>query len=111
MEDLSLSASDTDSDVVPSSLPVGAPPLSPSTGAPTSPVISKTKRKAFKPRFKAWAKNLLSHPETLDLRHSLPEGLERDWRAVVVPKGKRCLAATSTDGGAPSPSCFYVFVD
>ncbi|GAA5915710.1 hypothetical protein JCM6882_004121 [Rhodosporidiobolus microsporus] len=98
MEDLSLDgASDaSDSDAPPPGVPVKQPPQSPDQSE-VPPVISKTKRKSFKPKFKAWAKNLLSHPETLDLRHSLPEGLESDWRAVVIPKGKRCLLATSTD--------------
>jgi hypothetical protein len=100
MEDLSLSGASSEDDTsISRSLPPVAPTSSTSNGGgPASPVISKTKRKAFKPRFKAWAKNLLSHPETLDLRHGLPEGLESEWRAVVCPKGKRCLVATSTDG-------------
>lgn len=109
MEDLSLSGASSDDDTsVSHTLPPVAPvPSTASGGGPASPVISKTRRKAFKPRFKAWAKNLLSHPETLDLRHGLPEGLESEWRAVVCPKGKRCLVATSTDGSeCPSLQAF-----
>ncbi|GAA5824785.1 hypothetical protein JCM11251_005340 [Rhodosporidiobolus azoricus] len=98
MEDLSLDggSDESDSAAPPPGVPIQQPPQSPEQ-AEAPPNISKIKRKAFKPRFKAWAKNLLSHPETLDLRHSLPEGLETDWRVVVIPKGKRCLLATSTD--------------
>lgn len=94
MEDLSLagSASDSDTDVPPQTVQQLAvePP----------PKISKQKRKSHKPTFKSWAKNLLSHAETLDLREgTLPDGLERDWRMSVVPKGKRCLCATTNDSG------------
>ncbi|GAA5903988.1 hypothetical protein JCM8208_001752 [Rhodotorula glutinis] len=95
MEDLSLAGSPDSSDTEHGE---ALPPTSTAPGdAATSPppVIGKTKRKRFKPKFVAWAKNLLSHAETLDLRHGLPEGLESEWRAVVVPKGKRCLCATS----------------
>ena len=91
----SSDSSDTEhGDALPSSSTAGG-------DAATSPppVIGKTKRQRFKPRFVAWAKNLLSHAETLDLRHGLPEGLESEWRAVVVPKGKRCLCATSNSTG------------
>ncbi|GAA5853282.1 hypothetical protein JCM8547_000269 [Rhodosporidiobolus lusitaniae] len=99
MEDLSLdgASDDSDSDAVPLHLPAtpASPPLD-GTGSPL-PAISKEKRKRFKPKYHAWAKNLLCQPEMLDLRHSLPEELETDWRAVVCPKGKRCLIATSTD--------------
>ncbi|GAA6046664.1 hypothetical protein JCM3770_003104 [Rhodotorula araucariae] len=93
MEDLSLAgSSDSDNDTE-----RGEPSPSANAGsADPVPVIGKKKRQAFKPKFKAWAKNLLSYAETLDLRHSLPEGLESEWRAVVVPKGKRCLCATSS---------------
>ncbi|GAA6010550.1 hypothetical protein JCM10207_001360 [Rhodosporidiobolus poonsookiae] len=96
LDGASASDSDADSDAVPASLPPTAPPAVDEAGAP-APVIAKTKRKAFKPKYKPWARNLLSYAETLDLRHSLPEGLESDWRAVVVPKGKRALCATTTD--------------
>ncbi|GAA5952235.1 hypothetical protein JCM3765_001916 [Sporobolomyces pararoseus] len=62
------------------------------------PHISKQKRKSHKPTFKSWAKNLLCQAETLDLREGvLPYGLERDYRMTVVPKGKRCLCATTND--------------
>ncbi|GAA6030947.1 hypothetical protein JCM8097_008951 [Rhodosporidiobolus ruineniae] len=103
MEDLSLAGTDDDGDhddeePVPASLPAHSPLSLPVDGAPPPPVVSKQKRKAFKPRFKAWAKGLLSFPETMDLRHSLPEGFEDQWRAVVCPKGKRALCATTTDG-------------
>ena len=60
----------------------------------TAPVISKTKRKAYKPKHKAWARNLLQYAETLDLSRSLPKGLEKEWAAMVVPRGKRCLCAS-----------------
>ncbi|BGP42959.1 hypothetical protein JCM10449v2_006974 [Rhodotorula kratochvilovae] len=95
MEDLSLAgSSDSDNDTEHGE---PSPPADPAAAAAEpAPVISKKKRQAFKPKFKAWAKNLLSYAETLDLRHGLPEGLETDWRAVVVPKGKRCLCATSS---------------
>ncbi|KPV71556.1 uncharacterized protein RHOBADRAFT_56592 [Rhodotorula graminis WP1] len=94
MEDLSLAGSPESSDTEHGE---ALPPSSTAGGDAASnppPVIGKTKRQRFKPKFHAWAKNLLSHAETLDLRHGLPEGLESDWRAVVVPKGKRCLCAT-----------------
>ncbi|TNY22624.1 hypothetical protein DMC30DRAFT_391644 [Rhodotorula diobovata] len=95
MEDLSLAGSSDSSDTEHGeALPL--PPSSTADGlASPLPVIGETKRRAFKPKFKAWAKNLLSYAETLDLRHGLPEGLESEWRTVVVPKGKRCLCATS----------------
>ncbi|GAA5979569.1 hypothetical protein JCM11641_007872 [Rhodosporidiobolus odoratus] len=94
MEDLSLAGSDN-SDW---EQDVEQHPSLPSQTAQISPVISKAKRKAHKPKYVSWAKNLLTWPETLDLRHSLPEGLETEWRAVVCPHGKRCLVATSTEG-------------
>ncbi|GAA5978081.1 hypothetical protein JCM21900_006623 [Sporobolomyces salmonicolor] len=94
MEDLSLAgSSDSDSESPPADTSIAHTV----DGAEAPPVLSRTKRKAFKPRYKAWAKNLLSFAETLDLRHSLPDELERDWRAVIVPRGKRCLCATTTD--------------
>ncbi|GAA5864764.1 hypothetical protein JCM5353_000469 [Sporobolomyces roseus] len=96
IEDLSIagSASDSDTQEVPTPsidhLPLDQPP----------PVISKQKRKSHKPTFKSWAKNLLSQGETLDLREGLlPSGLEKDWRVSVVPKGKRCLCATTNETG------------
>ncbi|GAA5984643.1 hypothetical protein JCM10908_003437 [Rhodotorula pacifica] len=112
LEDLSLAGSSADEadSPPPTSPPLSdarsnsdrapfSPALSDSSTQPPAPVISKTKRKAFKPKYKAWAKNLLSYAETLDLRYGLPEGIESDWRAVVVPKGKRCLCATANEQG------------
>ncbi|GAA5849534.1 hypothetical protein JCM9279_007261 [Rhodotorula babjevae] len=98
MEDLSLAGSSDSSDTEHGE---ALPPTSTAGGdAATSPppVIGKIKRQRFRPKFHAWAKNLLSHAETLDLRHGLHEGLESEWRAVVVPKGKRCLCATFNSG-------------
>ncbi|GAA5889836.1 hypothetical protein JCM16303_006041 [Sporobolomyces ruberrimus] len=67
---------------------------------PVPPQISKQKRNSHKPVFRSWAKNLLCHAETLDLREGLlPYGFERDWRLSVVPSGKRCLCATTNDSG------------
>lgn len=109
LEDLSLAGSSADEADSPPPPPLAASSSSeqqresvatdsqPTTEA--TPVISKTKRKAFKPKYKAWAKNLLSYAETLDLRYGLPEGIDSDWRAVVVPKGKRCLCATASEQG------------
>lgn len=115
LEDLSLAGSSTDeadSPPPPPHLPDHPPPqradaaenaAAGSLPAPL-PVISKTKRKAFKPKYKAWAKNLLSYAETLDLRYGLPEGIDSDWRALVVPKGKRCLCTTASEQGQPGPA-------
>ncbi|GAA6004484.1 uncharacterized protein JCM10292_007093 [Rhodotorula paludigena] len=97
MEDLSLAASDDDGDDDDRPPPCLLAAGTPAPAQTPAPGIAKVKRKAFKPKFKAWAKNLLSHAETLDLRHGLPEGLESDWRAVAVPRGKRCLCATTAD--------------
>lgn len=110
LEDLSLAGSSADEADSPPPPPLAASSSSeqqresvatdsqPTTEA--TPVISKTKRKAFKTKYKAWAKNLLSYAETLDLRYGLPEGIDSDWRAVVVPKGKRCLCATASEQGS-----------
>ncbi|BGP34925.1 hypothetical protein JCM10296v2_006749 [Rhodotorula toruloides] len=96
MEDLSLDASSaSEEEYAPAPATTHSPP--PPTGEAIAAKVSKTKRKAYKPKFKSWAKNLLSYAETLDLRYSLPAGLENEWRAVVVPKGKRCLCATASD--------------
>jgi hypothetical protein len=88
MNDLSFgdgSASDSDSDSVTMEAASDA-----EQSSLAEPTISKRKRKAHnKPKYKAWAKNLLTLAETLDLSQTLPMGLERDWRATVVPKGKR----------------------
>ncbi|BGP27220.1 snurportin-1 [Rhodotorula toruloides] len=96
MEDLSLDASSASEEEY-----APAPPTAHSTPSPRGQAIvakiSKTKRKAYKPKFKSWAKNLLTYAETLDLRYSLPAGLENEWRAVVAPRGKRCLCATASD--------------
>jgi len=58
------------------------------------PRISKQKKAQHKPKHKAWAANLLSHAETLNLGGGLPDGIETEWSVVVVPKGKRCLCVT-----------------
>ncbi|GAA6059248.1 hypothetical protein JCM10212_006641 [Sporobolomyces blumeae] len=71
------------------------------------PKISKQKRRSYKPVFKSWAKNLLSHAETLDLRHGLPLGLADEWRLSVVPKGKRCLCATTNGDKAGKNTILY----
>lgn len=108
MEDLSLDASSaSEEEYAPAPPTAHSPP--PPTGEAIAAKVSKTKRKAYKPKFKSWAKNLLSYAETLDLRYSLPAGLENDWRAVVVPKGKRCLCATASDQGASSPPDLWQF--
>ncbi|BGP19521.1 hypothetical protein JCM10213_000120 [Rhodosporidiobolus nylandii] len=90
MEDLSVAESDSEGEAVPERFQ--------DAEDKATPVIAKAKRKSHKPKFRAWAKNLLCQAETLDLRHSLPEALERDWRLSVCPKGKRCLLATTTEG-------------
>ncbi|TKA50716.1 hypothetical protein B0A53_05994 [Rhodotorula sp. CCFEE 5036] len=106
LEDLSLAGSSADEADSPPPPPLAASSSSEQqqrsqtdSHPEAAPVISKTKRKAFKPKYKAWAKNLLSYAETLDLRYGLPEGIDSDWRAVVVPKGKRCLCATASEQG------------
>ncbi|GAA5865154.1 hypothetical protein JCM3774_002152 [Rhodotorula dairenensis] len=113
LEDLSLAGSSADEADSPPPQPRDLPPHPDGNLAepdlalaaagqappPPPPVISKTKRKAFKPKYKAWAKNLLSYAETLDLRYGLPEGIDSEWRAIVVPKGKRCLCATASEQG------------
>lgn len=102
MEDLSLDASSaSEEEYAPAPPTAHSPP--PPTADAIATKISKTRRKAYKPKFKSWAKNLLSYAETLDLRYSLPAGLENEWRAVVVPKGKRCLCATASDQCAFNP--------
>lgn len=100
--DLSLAGSSADEADSPPPPPLGTAQSESTDRHPeeaAAPVISKTKRKAFKPKYKAWAKNLLSYAETLDLRYGLPEGIQSDWRALVVPKGKRCLCATASEQG------------
>jgi hypothetical protein len=79
MDDLSLPSSSSEDE---------APSLTPT-------VVRKhrVKKKAEKV-YKPWARNLLQHAETLDLRSGLPEGWEADWSTVATPKGKRCLVAT-----------------
>ncbi|GAA6014785.1 hypothetical protein JCM11491_001983 [Sporobolomyces phaffii] len=105
MEDLSLAGSYSSDEAPPDDEERQEfTPSEPSTFCATAvsppPKISKQKRKSHKPTFKSWAKNLLCHAETLDLRERLlPYGFERDWRMSVVPKGKRCLCATTNDSG------------
>ncbi|GAA6026670.1 hypothetical protein JCM8202_005053, partial [Rhodotorula sphaerocarpa] len=101
LEDLSLAGSSEDDQDSPP--PPDTATQTHSASAPDHGVgagAKQRRRKGPKPRFKAWAKNLLSYAETLDLRHGLPDGIETDWRAVVVPKGKRCLCASAADQGA-----------
>lgn len=102
IEDLSIagsndsSSSDVESSVVNNNDNSQTSTSSSQTSPP--PHISKQKRKSYKPTFKSWAKNLLCQAETLDLREGvLPYGIERDYRMSVVPKGKRCLCATTND--------------
>jgi len=107
MEDLSIAGSDasSSSDIEPerSALPETSTSAT-NAASPPSPVISKQKRKSHKPTFKSWAKNLLCQAETLDLREGvLPYNLEKDYRMSIVPKGKRCLCATTNDTGQSLP--------
>ncbi|GAA5939094.1 uncharacterized protein JCM15063_004422 [Sporobolomyces koalae] len=93
LEDLSFGSA-SESEPEPESTPV------PPTRAPSSTRKNPNKRTAgpHKPTFKSWAKNLLSYAETLDLTEgTLPADLDSAWRMSVVPVGKRCLAATTTD--------------
>lgn len=82
MEDLSLGSSDSEGSAFEDA------------AEEVAPVIAKEKRKAYRPKHKAWARDLLQHAETLDLGEGLPKGLEKEWAAMVVPKGKRCLCAS-----------------
>ncbi|GAA5993950.1 hypothetical protein JCM5350_005079 [Sporobolomyces pararoseus] len=102
LDDLSIAGSNdsSSSDVESSVVNNNDNPQTSTSSSQTSPPphISKQKRKSYKPTFKSWAKNLLCQAETLDLREGvLPYGIERDYRMSVVPKGKRCLCATTND--------------
>lgn len=109
MEDLSLSGDEDDSEaetgpeaaspdavVGGETTTTGAEGVETAGGSSVEPraVISKRRRSTYKPKFKSWAKGLIMFAETMDLREGLPHGLESEWYAVAVPKGKRCLCAT-----------------
>ncbi|SCV69576.1 BQ2448_2596 [Microbotryum intermedium] len=60
------------------------------------PKLQKTRRhRSTKPIYKPWARNLLTHAETLDLGHALPEAFwTGEWSLKLCPDGKRCLCVT-----------------
>lgn len=80
MDDLSLPSSSSSDESLP-------------TSNPTVVRKHRVKKKAEKV-YKPWARNLLQHAETLDLRHGLPESWDESWSAVATPRGKRCLVST-----------------
>ncbi|SGZ24551.1 BQ5605_C023g09731 [Microbotryum silenes-dioicae] len=56
---------------------------------------NRRRRRSTKQVYKPWASNLLTHAETLDLEHGLPEAFWTGaWSLKLCPVGKRCLCAT-----------------
>lgn len=117
MDDLSLTpaGSDSDSDDAFADPPQPTSPIPSTSTLPTDPThhptihhhlstSSRHRKASHRPKHKAWAANLLSHAETLNLSAGLPEGLETEWSAVVVPKGKRCLCVTGVGNCTSQPT-------
>ncbi|KDE02791.1 hypothetical protein, variant [Microbotryum lychnidis-dioicae p1A1 Lamole] len=80
------------------SSPDGPSPTSASTPSSTRrPKLqqNRRRRRSTKQVYKPWASNLLTHAETLDLEHGLPEAFWTGaWSLKLCPVGKRCLCAT-----------------